>query len=134
MANNLASALVQVVEEAARVIPTEPQPGEGTADMATLARARRSRTTRRLRCVYSAATGPVLNSMETFVLAYFQALTCYTAHLFAPERLITELMRGTRAMNANDGDGPTNEEAFAAVFHPALGHRPEELRLPYRRS
>jgi len=54
------------------------------------------------------------NSMATFVPAYFQALTRYVAHLIPPDRLLTELLRATRAMEANDGNGPTNEEAFAA--------------------
>jgi len=68
------------------------------------------------------------NSMETFIPAYFQALTRYVAHLIPPERLISGLMRGTRAMDANDGNGPTNEEAFATVFYPALGHEPAQLQ------
>jgi HAD superfamily hydrolase (TIGR01549 family) len=69
----------------------------------------------------------LVNSMETFVPAYFQALTRYVAHLIPPERLIPELMRATQAMQANDGTGPTNEEAFAAVFYPAVGHEQAEL-------
>jgi len=68
------------------------------------------------------------NSMDTFVLAYLQALTQYVAHLFPPERLLSELLRAMRAMEANDGSGPTNEEAFAAVFFPALGYEPAALR------
>jgi FMN phosphatase YigB (HAD superfamily) len=67
------------------------------------------------------------NTMETFVLAYFQALTRHVAHLVAPERLIAELMSATNAMQANDGAGPTNEEAFAAAFYPALGYEQDEL-------
>jgi FMN phosphatase YigB (HAD superfamily) len=62
------------------------------------------------------------NSMENFMPAYFQALTRYVAHLIPPSRLISELMRGTRAMSANDGDGLTNEETFADVFYPAVGY------------
>ena len=68
------------------------------------------------------------NSMDTFVPLYFRALTRYVGHLIPRECLISELLRGTRAMEANDGTGPTNEEAFAAVFYPALGHEPDELR------
>jgi len=68
------------------------------------------------------------NSMETFVLAYFQALTRHVAHLIPPDRLIAELMRATNAMQANDGAGPTNEETFAAAFYPALGYEQDELR------
>jgi FMN phosphatase YigB (HAD superfamily) len=68
------------------------------------------------------------NSMEAFVPAYFQALTRHMAHLVPPERLIAELLRATRAMEANDGSGPTNEEAFDAVFYPALGYEKATLQ------
>ena len=68
------------------------------------------------------------NSMETFVPAYFQVLARWVAHLIPADRLVAELMRGTRAMNANDGTGPTNEEAFSSVFYPALGYERDELR------
>ncbi len=68
------------------------------------------------------------NSMDIFVPAYFQALTRYMAHLIPPERLISELLRGTRAMEANSGNGPTNEETFDAVFYPALGYEKATLQ------
>jgi HAD superfamily hydrolase (TIGR01549 family) len=62
------------------------------------------------------------NPMETFISVYFQALTRSVAHLIPPERLIAELLNATRVMDANDGDGLTNQEAFAAAFFPALGY------------
>jgi HAD superfamily hydrolase (TIGR01549 family) len=67
------------------------------------------------------------NSMETFLPAYFQALTRYLNHLVPPERLIAHLMRATEAMDANHDRHITNEEAFAAVFYPAL--KPDRLTL-----
>jgi FMN phosphatase YigB (HAD superfamily) len=73
------------------------------------------------------------NSMETFVPAYFQALTRYVAHLIPPRRLISELLRSTQAMEINDGTGPTNEETFAAIFYPALGHERTELEPIFQR-
>jgi len=73
------------------------------------------------------------NPMETFVVAYFQALTRHVAHLIPPERLISELMRATQAMEINDGNGPTNEETFAAVFYPALGHERAALEPLFER-
>ncbi|RLC86226.1 MAG: HAD family hydrolase [Chloroflexi bacterium] len=73
------------------------------------------------------------NSMETFVPAYFQALTRYVAHLIPPDRLLTELLRATRAMEANDGNGPTNEEAFAALFYPAVGYERATLEPIFER-
>ena len=73
------------------------------------------------------------NSMETFMPAYFRALAGYAAHLVSPERLLSELIRGSRAMIANDGTGSTNEETFAAVFYPALGCERAELELVFER-
>jgi len=67
------------------------------------------------------------NSMGTFLPAYFQALTRYLEHLIPPERLIAQLMRATEAMDANHNRQVTNEEAFAAVFYPAL--KPDRLTL-----
>ncbi len=68
------------------------------------------------------------NPMDAFIRAYFQALTQYMAHMIPPDRLIAELLRATRAMEANDGSGPTNEEAFDAVFYPALGYEKAVLQ------
>jgi FMN phosphatase YigB (HAD superfamily) len=73
----------------------------------------------------------LVNSMETFVPAYFQALTRYVAPLIPPERLISELMSATQVMQTNDGTGPTNEEVFAAAFYPTLGYEPDELKATF---
>jgi HAD superfamily hydrolase (TIGR01549 family) len=67
------------------------------------------------------------NSMEIFIPAYFQALGKYAADLIPPERLVSEIMRATRAMEKNDGTGLTNEETFASVFYPAVGYEREKL-------
>lgn len=67
------------------------------------------------------------NAMETFVPAYFRALTRYLSHLIPPDHLVSALMSGMHAMEANDGTGPTNEEAFASVFYPALKHSQDQL-------
>ena len=75
----------------------------------------------------------LVNSMENFIPAYFRALTGYVAHLIPPERLISELLRGTRAMEANDGTGPTNEQAFAAAFYPALEYERATLEPTFER-
>ena len=73
------------------------------------------------------------NSMEIFIPAYFRALTGRVAHLVSPDRLIAELMRGTGEMDANDGTGPTNEEAFATAFYPALEYELDELQPIFER-
>jgi FMN phosphatase YigB (HAD superfamily) len=68
------------------------------------------------------------NPMEAFVPAYFQALTRYAAHLVPPDRLVSSLIAGMRAMGSNDGTGPTNEEVFSKVFYPAVGLEAEVLK------
>jgi len=67
------------------------------------------------------------NSMDTFLPAYFQALTRYLDHLVPSERLIAQLMHATEAMDANHNRHITNEETFASTFYPAL--KPDRLTL-----
>ena len=67
------------------------------------------------------------NSMSRFIPAYFEALCGALSPWAPPERLIAELLAGTRAMDAGDGVGATNAEAFAAVFYPRLGVPRAEL-------
>jgi len=61
------------------------------------------------------------NPVRTFIAAYFEALRAFVVDTVPPDRFIEELLAATRAMDRNDGDGPTNEEVFAAAFYPALG-------------
>jgi FMN phosphatase YigB (HAD superfamily) len=67
------------------------------------------------------------NSMETFIPAYFQALEAFVAEVVPPGLFIQELLNATRAMDRNDGTGPSNAEVFAAAFYPALGVARDEL-------
>ncbi|HDQ73428.1 MAG TPA: HAD family hydrolase [Chloroflexi bacterium] len=60
------------------------------------------------------------NEMGAFVPVYFKALTDYMAHLIPPEQLIAGIMAGTQAMDANDGTGATNQEAFERVCYARL--------------
>lgn len=73
------------------------------------------------------------NDMDTFVPAYLRALASFAAPLVAPDRLIPVLLAATGAMNRNDGTGPTNQEAFAAAFYPALGRERSELEPVFAR-
>ena len=66
-------------------------------------------------------------SMDVFFPAYIGYLTRYVAHMIPPEVFVPELTRATRAMDANDGAGATNEATFAAAFYPAVGYEPDEL-------
>jgi len=67
------------------------------------------------------------NSMARFIPAYFEALCDALSPWAPPDRLIAELLAGTRAMDRGDGAGPTNAEAFADVFYPRLGVPRAEL-------
>jgi FMN phosphatase YigB (HAD superfamily) len=67
------------------------------------------------------------NAMDTFIPAYFRALEAFVAEVVEPGMFIEELLKATRAMDRNDGSGPTNEEVFAAAFYPALGVPREEM-------
>ncbi len=67
------------------------------------------------------------NSMSRFIPAYFEALCDALSPWAPPDRLIAELLAGTRAMDAGDGAGPTNAEAFADVFYARLGVPRAEL-------
>ena len=51
------------------------------------------------------------NAMDTFLPAYFQALTRYLDHLIPPERLMADLMQATKVMN---GDIMLIEQTAAA--------------------
>ncbi len=67
------------------------------------------------------------NPMDTFIPAYFRALEAFVAGVVEPGRFIEELLKATRAMDGNDGTGPSNEEVFAGAFYPALGVPREEM-------
>jgi len=62
----------------------------------------------------------IRNPMNTFIPAYFRALENFVAESVPPDSFIAELLAATRAMDANDGSGPTNQEVFSAAFYPAF--------------
>ncbi len=61
-----------------------------------------------------------------FIPQYFALLTRHLAAWIPPDKLVACVMRGSDAMTGNDG-GRTNEEAFAEVFYPLVGHSREEI-------
>jgi len=67
------------------------------------------------------------NPMDTFIPAYFAALEAFVSGVVEPGVFIEELLRATRAMDGNQGSGPTNEEVFAAAFYPRLGVPREQM-------
>lgn len=69
----------------------------------------------------------LVNPMDSFIPAYFQALTEFAADELEPRRLIDQLLRATRAMDEDGDPGRTNEQAFADVFFPGLGRERGDL-------
>lgn len=62
------------------------------------------------------------DSMETFLPAYFAALTKKLAHLIPPEKLIAQLQASTLAAVMDRDPARTIAEKFAADFFPRIGH------------
>jgi FMN phosphatase YigB (HAD superfamily) len=75
----------------------------------------------------------LVNSVDRFIPAYFRALTDFVGDRIPSQLLIHELLRATRAMDEGDGRSLTNEEAFVAVFYPALGQERNVLDPVFRR-
>jgi FMN phosphatase YigB (HAD superfamily) len=73
------------------------------------------------------------NSMETFIPAYFKAMTEFVTQIQPPERLIEQLLKATRIMDRNDGSGETNEEVFADAFFAGLGVERSEFEPVFER-
>ena len=61
------------------------------------------------------------NDMEDFIPTYLNRLGAYMADMVPPDRFITELLHGTRAMMENFDPTVSMEQAFAETFYPALG-------------
>jgi FMN phosphatase YigB (HAD superfamily) len=70
----------------------------------------------------------LLNSnIETLIPVYFQKLTGHLSGEIAPERLLTELVRGTRIMYASADPLKTLEQVFSEAFYPPLESTREAL-------
>ncbi len=61
------------------------------------------------------------NAMETFLPAYFEAMTAFVTEIRPPQRLVGQLIAATRTMDRNDGTGRTNQEVFTEAFFNGLG-------------
>lgn len=73
------------------------------------------------------------NPMETFIPAYFRALTDFVTEIQPPQRLIDQLLFATRTMDRNDGSGSSNAEVFAEAFFPGLGVDREVIEPVFER-
>ena len=60
-------------------------------------------------------------NMDTFIPAYFQALSAALADLVSPQVMLPALMGGTKAMLANLDPALTLREVFNAHFFPRVG-------------
>jgi len=67
------------------------------------------------------------DSVDTFIPAYFRALTKKVAHLVPPDKFIAQLQASTRAMVSNTDSTRTMAQVFAADFFPNLGIASEIL-------
>lgn len=61
------------------------------------------------------------NNMDTFLPAYFHALSRQLGQFAASDEMLPALLAGTRAMVANTSPARTLEAAFDAAFYPGLG-------------
>lgn len=66
--------------------------------------------------------------MDTFIPAYFQALSAYLADQVQPELMLEHLMTGTRRMLTNQDPTLTLRQAFDAAFFEPLGISRETLQ------
>ena len=67
------------------------------------------------------------SSMDTFLPAYFEALSAYVSDQVDPGNFIEALMVGTRAMMANTDPALTLKQVFNAAFFPRLEVEPHAL-------
>ena len=68
------------------------------------------------------------SSMDTFLPAYFQALSGFLADQVAPDLMVSALITGTRKMMANDDPSRTLQQVFDAEFFPLLGVECEDFQ------
>lgn len=69
------------------------------------------------------------NPMDSFLPAYFEALTRKVAHLVSANEFMMYLMQATQATIADTDPERTNEEVFWTVFGPAV-EVPEDELMP----
>jgi FMN phosphatase YigB (HAD superfamily) len=68
------------------------------------------------------------NNNEKFLAAYLKMLGDYLSDVAPPERIVQELLGGTRAMVENNDPTRTLQSVFAAHFYPSLGLLEQDLQ------
>ena len=69
----------------------------------------------------------LINDMSVFMEPYFRALTQRMSPLIPMETFVPALLKGTHAMQANDGTDGTNAEVFEQVFFGQVDADPEAI-------
>jgi FMN phosphatase YigB (HAD superfamily) len=65
-------------------------------------------------------------NIDLFIKAYLKGLAKCVAHIIPPNKFIPLLMKASKVMDDNNGQ-MTNEDVFANVFFPFMGHSREEI-------
>ena len=68
------------------------------------------------------------SNMDTFIPAYFQALSGFLKEHVPPDLMISALMVGTRKMMASNDPSQTLQQVFDSEFFPRLGIERQELQ------
>jgi FMN phosphatase YigB (HAD superfamily) len=68
------------------------------------------------------------SSMDSFLPAYFQALSSFLADRVEPELMVSALISGTRKMMANTDPTRTLQQVFETDFYPKVGWSREVLQ------
>ena len=69
----------------------------------------------------------LINDMSVFMEPYFRALAQRMSPIIPLAEFVPALLKGTHAMQANDGTNGTNAEVFEQVFFREIDANPEEI-------
>jgi len=64
--------------------------------------------------------------LDKFIPQYLKLLAQSVAHIIAPKKFISKLLKASKAIEENNGRS-TNEEIYANAFFPLEGHTREEI-------
>lgn len=64
--------------------------------------------------------------LKIFIPEYLKSLAKTVAHLIPPKKFIPYLMQASKVVDENNGRD-TNENVFAEVFFPLIGHSRQEV-------
>lgn len=65
-------------------------------------------------------------NLDDFIRDYLKGLAESVAHLVSPKKLILNLMKSVKAVEANNGED-TNENVYSKIFFPAIGYPREQI-------